>query len=160
MAKALSPVRSPYFGKNACFARSTSCVSATGCALPAGLDTLLGPGGRGLSVGEAKLLGLARALLHDPGLVILDEPSSRVDPATEQLVSEAIARLLAGRTGLIVAHRLETLDRVDSVLVLEDGRIAKFGPRDQLPADGMARFFSTPAYIELRPCARRVSSAA
>jgi ABC-type multidrug transport system fused ATPase/permease subunit len=108
--------------------------------LPSGLDTLLGPGGRGLSAGEAQLLGLARALLHDPGLVILDEPSSRLDPATQQLVSTAIGRLLAGRTGLIVAHHLETLDRIDAVLVLDDGRVAEFGPRDRLAADVTSHF--------------------
>ena len=108
--------------------------------LPAGLDTLLGPGGRGVSAGEAQLLGLARALLHDPGLVILDEPSSRLDPATEQLVRAAIARLLTGRTGLIVAHRLETLDRVDDVLVLDDGQIAECGPRELLAADASSAF--------------------
>ncbi|MBV8714945.1 MAG: ABC transporter ATP-binding protein [Chloroflexi bacterium] len=108
--------------------------------LPGGLDTLIGPGGRGLSAGEAQLLGVARALLHDPGLVILDEPSSRLDPATEQLVSAAITRLLTGRTGLIVAHRLETLDRVDTVLVLEEGRVAEFGPRDVLSADASSHF--------------------
>ena len=108
--------------------------------LPAGLQTLLGPGGRGLSAGETQLLGVARTLLHDPGIVILDEPSSRLDPATEQLVSAAIGRLLTGRTGLIIAHRLETLDRVDTVLVLDEGRILEFGPRELLAANASSYF--------------------
>jgi ABC-type multidrug transport system fused ATPase/permease subunit len=108
--------------------------------LPAGLDTLVGAGGRGLSAGEAQLLGLARVFLRDPGLVILDEPSSRLDPATEQLVNAAVARLLVGRTGLIVAHRLETLDRVDAVLVLDAGRVLESGPRGALAADPTSYF--------------------
>ncbi len=70
--------------------------------------------------------------LKDPGLVILDEPSSRLDPATEQRLAQALTRLLQGRTAIIVAHRLETIERVDAVLVLDDGRVAEFGLRERL----------------------------
>ena len=108
--------------------------------LPCGLDTLVGAGGRGVSAGEAQLLGLARVFLRDPGLVILDEPSSRLDPATERLVNAALSRLLEHRTGLIVAHRLDTLEHVDSVLVLEGGRVLECGPRQSLASDPASHF--------------------
>lgn len=88
-------------------------------ALPDGIDTVVGRGTRGLSAGEAQLLGLARVFLHDPGLVILDEPSSRLDPATERLVTTAMRRLLLGRTGMIVAHRPATLEPVEAILNLD-----------------------------------------
>src|SRR5207237_6442040 len=78
-----------------------------------GLDTELGPDGSGLSAGEAQLLALARAFLADPGLVILDEPSSRLDPETELLVERAVDRLVTGRTAILVAHRLASLSSVD-----------------------------------------------
>jgi ATP-binding cassette, subfamily B, bacterial len=85
-------------------------------ALPAGLDTPLGAGGRGLSAGEAQLVALARVFLKDPGLVVLDEASSRLDPATERLLEGALTRLLDGRTGVVIAHRLATVERADRVL--------------------------------------------
>lgn len=100
--------------------------------LPQGLDTPIGAGGLGLSAGEAQLLAFARALLRDPALVILDEASSRLDPATERLLDRAVERLLRGRTALIIAHRLRTLERVDHILVLEDGRALEFGARAAL----------------------------
>ena len=80
-----------------------------GC--PDGLDTRLQTGGRSLSAGEAQLLAFTRVFLRDPGLVILDEASSRLDPATEQLIERAIDQLLLGRTAIIIAHRLGTVDR-------------------------------------------------
>ena len=73
--------------------------------LPEGLDTPLAAGGGGLSAGEAQLLAFARVFLADPGLVVLDEASSRLDPGTEQLIELAIDHLLAGRTGILIAHR-------------------------------------------------------
>ena len=109
-------------------------------SLPGGLDTELGPHGRGLSAGEAQLVALARVFLKDPGLVVLDEASSRLDPATERLLERAISRLLAGRTGVVIAHRLETVDRVDRILILEDGAIAEIGGRAALAADPDSRF--------------------
>ncbi len=109
-------------------------------ALPRGLDTLLDGGGAGLSAGEAQLLTFARVFLADPGLIILDEASSRLDPATERLVEQAITRLLAGRTGIIIAHRLATVQRADRILILEDGAILEEGDRAALAANPDSRF--------------------
>ncbi len=106
--------------------------------LPDGLDTQLT--GDDLSAGQAQLLAFARIFLRDPGLVVLDEASSRLDPVTEGLLERAVERLLADRTGIIIAHRLHTLHRVDDVLVLEDGRIVEHGDRATLAADPDSRF--------------------
>src|SRR6185312_14702156 len=86
-----------------------------------GLDTLLGSGEgeSGLSAGEAQLLACARVFLANPGIIILDEASSRLDPSTEALIERAITRLLENRTALIIAHRLSTLQRVDEILIME-----------------------------------------
>lgn len=108
--------------------------------LPAGLDTMLDAGGGGLSAGEAQLLAFTRVFLDDAGLVVLDEASSRLDPATERLVEEAVERLLEGRTGVIIAHRLETVNRADDILILDGGRIVEFGPRTALARDPSSRF--------------------
>jgi ABC-type multidrug transport system fused ATPase/permease subunit len=109
-------------------------------ALPDGLDTELGPGGAGLSAGEAQLLAFARAFVADPAVVVLDEASSRLDPATESLLELAIDRLLAGRTAIVIAHRLASLDRMDEIAVLDDGRIVEIGQRDELARDPSSRF--------------------
>jgi ATP-binding cassette subfamily B protein len=109
-------------------------------ALPAGLDTLLEAGGRGLSAGEAQLFAFARVLLRDPGVVVLDEASSRLDPATEGRVQRAVRRLLEGRTAIVIAHRLATVQRVDDVLILAGGRVAEWGPRAALAADPGSHF--------------------
>jgi ATP-binding cassette, subfamily B, bacterial len=101
-------------------------------SLPAGLDTMLGAGGGALSAGEAQVVAFLRIGLQNPGLVILDEPSSRLDPITERLLDRAIGRLLQGRTGIIIAHRLETVQRVDKVMILEAGRILELGERQTL----------------------------
>jgi ATP-binding cassette subfamily B protein len=108
--------------------------------LPRGLDTPLGSGGVGLSAGQAQVLACARIFLRDPDVVILDEASSRLDPATERLVHTALGRLLAGRTGIIVAHRLATVAYADDILVLEDGRVREHGSRLALAADPASRF--------------------
>jgi ATP-binding cassette subfamily B protein len=109
-------------------------------ALPHGLDTRLDSGGRSLSAGEAQLLAFTRVLLKDPGLVILDEASSRLDPVTEHLIEEAIDRLLQGRTAIIVAHRLATVQRADQILVLGDGQVLESGDRLALIAEPDSRF--------------------
>jgi ATP-binding cassette subfamily B protein len=109
-------------------------------ALPDGLDTELETGGRSLSAGQAQLLAFARVYLHDPGLVILDEASSRLDPATEQQLERAVDKLLQDRTAIIVAHRLDTVQRADDILILEDGRMTEYGAREQLAADPNSRF--------------------
>ena len=108
--------------------------------LPNGIHTMIGSGGEGLSSGEGQLVAFARAYVHDPGLVILDEPSSRVDPATEAILSLAIERLIAGRTAVIIAHRLDTIRNVDEVLILEDGHILEQGPRLSLANDPSSAF--------------------
>lgn len=108
--------------------------------LPDGLDTILGAAGSGLSAGQTQLLACARLLLRQPDVVILDEPSSKLDPATERLVHRALARLLAGRTGVVVAHRLSTFDLVDDILVLENGEVVEHGARSALVADDTSRF--------------------
>jgi ABC-type multidrug transport system fused ATPase/permease subunit len=109
-------------------------------ALPKGLDTPLA-GGQSLSAGEAQLLAFARVLLKDPSLVILDEASSRLDPSTEALMERAIDRLFSGRTGVVIAHRLKTIQRADDLLILEEGRIVEYGPRLALAADPSSRFY-------------------
>jgi len=103
------------------------------------IDTMLEAGGSGLSAGQAQLLALARIFLRDPGLVILDEASSRLDPATEVLIEQAVDRLLEGRTGVIIAHRLATVERADDILILEGGRVVEFGERVALAADPNSR---------------------
>jgi ABC-type multidrug transport system fused ATPase/permease subunit len=97
-----------------------------------GLSARLGAGGSGLSAGESQLLAFARVFLQDPGVVILDEPASRLDPATELLVADAAERLFAGRTVVIIAHRLETVRMADEIMVIDGGRIVEHGPRGVL----------------------------
>ncbi len=109
---------------------------------PNGLDTKLEFGGRSISAGEAQLLAFTRIFLRDPGLVILDEASSRLDPATEQLIERAIDKLLLNRTAIIIAHRLGTLHRTSDILILDEGRIIEHGNREKLAADPSTRFHS------------------
>jgi ATP-binding cassette, subfamily B, bacterial len=101
-------------------------------SLKNGLDTLLEPTSTGLSAGQAQLLAFARVFLKDPGLIILDEASSRLDPATEQQLEQAIEKLLRGRTAIIIAHRLKTIDRVDELMILENGRCIEHGQKKVL----------------------------
>ncbi|GGJ50405.1 ABC transporter ATP-binding protein [Deinococcus roseus] len=108
--------------------------------LPEGLDTRLQANGAGLSAGESQLLAFARVFLQDPGLVILDEPSSRLDPATERHLNQAISRLLQGRTGIIIAHRLDTVERTDKIMVLSQGEILEFGERETLKNTPSSRY--------------------
>jgi ABC-type multidrug transport system fused ATPase/permease subunit len=108
--------------------------------LPDGLDTLLGPGGTSLSAGEEQLVAFARLLVRDVQVVVLDEATARMDPLTEARVVAASERLLGGRTGVLVAHRLGTVERADQVVVLNHGRVVQQGPREQLArADGPFR---------------------
>ena len=85
-------------------------------------------------------MAFARVFLKDPGLVILDEASSRLDPVTETLMEQAVDRLFAKRTGLIIAHRLKTVQRADDILILEAGRVLEYGPRTALAQDSNSRF--------------------
>ena len=114
----------------------------------AGLDALvdggihrpLGPGGAGLSAGEAQLLALARVWLRQPDLVVLDEATARIDPVTESRLEAAIAELIAGRTTLIIAHRLSTLRHVDEIVVFDHGEVVEHGDRTTLAARDDSRF--------------------
>jgi len=108
--------------------------------LSKGLDTVLESGGAGLSAGEAQLLAFVRIFLKDPAIVVLDEASSRLDPATEQLIEKAVDTLVTGRTALIIAHRLKTVERADKIMILEEGRIIEFGDRKTLAMDPHSRF--------------------
>ncbi|MEM7128285.1 MAG: ABC transporter ATP-binding protein [Chloroflexota bacterium] len=110
--------------------------------LDQGLDTELASGGSNLSAGEGQLLAFARVFLQDPALVILDEASSRLDPVTEGLIEQAVDTLLTNRTGIIVAHRLGTVERADDIMILEDGRIKEMGERTVLIRDTNSQFHS------------------
>jgi ABC-type multidrug transport system fused ATPase/permease subunit len=110
-------------------------------ALPKGLDTELNTGARSLSAGEAQLLAFTRVFLRNPGLVILDEASSRLDPATEQRLERAIDKLLQNRTAIIIAHRLGTVHRADDIMILEGGQVSEYGSRQRLAADPDSRFY-------------------
>ncbi len=79
--------------------------------------------------------------MSDPGLVILDEASSRLDPATEQRIERAVSKLLEERTGIVIAHRLATIQRADDILVIEDGCIVEYGARESLANDPQSRFY-------------------
>jgi len=106
-------------------------------ALPEGLDTEVRERGSRLSAGEKQLVSLARAALVDPAVLVLDEATSSLDPGTEAVVEAAMARLMAGRTTIVIAHRLSTAERADLVGVVVDGRLAELGPHDELvAADG------------------------
>jgi ATP-binding cassette subfamily B protein len=109
-------------------------------SMPNGLDTLLDSGSGGLSAGQAQLLAFTRIFLEDPGVVVLDEASSRLDPATEALIERAVDHLLEDRTGIVIAHRLGTVIRADDILILDEGRVAEFGERGALAADPDSRF--------------------
>jgi ATP-binding cassette subfamily B protein len=131
-------------------ARITAALDALGlrdwlAAMPRGLDTRLAPGGAGMSAGEAQLLAFTRLLLRDPGLIILDEAASRLDPITEGRLERAITRLLqpegGRRSGIIIAHRLRTVQRADDILILDGGRVVEYGPRARLAADPASRFY-------------------
>lgn len=134
-----------FFAGTPADARLTAVLHEVGlgdwlAGLERGLDTILAPAGRDLSAGEAQLLALARAFLKDPGLVVMDEPSSRLDPVTQARLERALDRLLAGRTVVVIAHRLETVRRADRIAVLDQGRLIEEGQRERLAADPSSRY--------------------
>ncbi|MCM1990936.1 ABC transporter ATP-binding protein [Oceanirhabdus seepicola] len=108
--------------------------------LPKGLDTMLSSEGTGLSAGESQLIAFIRVFLKDPALVILDEASSRLDPATEEMMETALNNLLKNRTCIIIAHRLSTIKRADEILILEKGQIVEHGERASLLKEEKSRF--------------------
>jgi ATP-binding cassette subfamily B protein len=100
--------------------------------LPHGYDTVLGERGSSISVGEKQLLALARVLAFDPAIVVLDEATSSVDTETELLIRAALRRVLAGRTAVVVAHRLSTIQDCDRILVLHKGEVRESGTHEEL----------------------------
>jgi ATP-binding cassette subfamily B multidrug efflux pump len=100
--------------------------------LPIGYDTMLVELGRNLSLGQRQLLSFARALVADTRILILDEATANIDSYTERQIQKALVRLLEGRTGIVIAHRLATIRGADRIMVLQDGQIVESGPHDTL----------------------------
>ena len=119
---------------------STPIVSARAAEfierLGDGYDTLIGERGVRLSGGQRQRLAIARAVLDDPRIFILDEATSNLDTESEQLIQASMATLLAGRTTFVIAHRLSTVRRADLILLMEDGRIVERGTHDDLMRAG------------------------
>ena len=134
-----------FFDRTVPDARIREAIDELGLAqwfasLGTGLDAQLQAGSGGLSAGEAQLLAFTRIFLRDPGVIVLDEASSRLDPATEAFIERAVARLLTDRTGILIAHRLSTVQRADRILILENGQIQEQGDRSALASDPSSRY--------------------
>jgi ATP-binding cassette, subfamily B, multidrug efflux pump len=123
-----------------------------------GYDALLRERGSNLSSGQRQLLAFARALAHDPTVLVLDEATSSVDPETEWLIQDALGKLLAGRTALVIAHRLSTIETADRILVLHKGELREQGThRDLLARGGLYARLYQMQYEASRPVAGRVA---
>ena len=103
--------------------------------LPCGYDTLVGEGGSSLSGGEKQRISIARAILKDAPVVILDEATASIDPENEHLIQAALGELTAGKTIIIIAHRLATIEHADQIIVLDEGRIVQKGTHEQLASE-------------------------
>ena len=107
-------------------------------SLPEGYDTQVGERGQALSAGERQRIALARALLRDPAVLVLDEPTASVDPITEQTIAAALRSVMKGRTTVVISHRLSLIERADWVVVIDNGRVVECGRPDELLARGDA----------------------
>ncbi len=107
-------------------------------SLPEGYDTQVGERGQALSAGERQRIALARALLRDPAVLVLDEPTASVDPTTEQTIAAALRSVMKGRTTIVISHRLSLIERADWVVVIDNGRVVECGRPDELLASGKA----------------------
>jgi ATP-binding cassette subfamily B protein/subfamily B ATP-binding cassette protein MsbA len=122
--------------------------------LPQGYDTIIGERGATLSGGEKQRLSIARALLKDASILILDEPTSSLDPRTEELLLDALERLMSGRTTFVISHRLSTTRMADRIVVLKEGRIAEDGTHESLFAAG-GLYYALHS-LQIAPCSREV----
>lgn len=111
-------------------------------ALPNGYDTIVGEGGASLSGGERQRISIARALLKDAPIVVLDEATASIDPENEQLIQQALTELTCEKTVVVIAHRLATIEHADQILVVEDGTVVQRGTHEELLAqEGVYRRF-------------------
>lgn len=111
-------------------------------ALPNGYDTIVGEGGASLSGGERQRISIARALLKDAPIVVLDEATASIDPENEQLIQQALTELTHEKTVVVIAHRLATIEHADQILVVEDGTVVQRGTHEELLAqEGVYRRF-------------------
>ncbi len=104
--------------------------------MPEGYDTMIGERGMTLSGGQRQRIAIARAIIRDAPILILDEPSSGLDPAAEKLVFDALGNLMAGRTSIVIAHRLATVRRADVIFVIDEGRVVEQGTHEELLEQG------------------------
>ena len=112
-------------------AQAARCTDFIG-KLPQGFDTVIGENGYTLSGGERQRLSIARALLKDAPIILLDEATAALDPENETLIQEALSRLVKNKTVIVIAHRLRTIEHADKIVVLKDGTIEEIGTHEEL----------------------------
>jgi ABC-type multidrug transport system fused ATPase/permease subunit len=117
-------------------AAMAAAIHDTIAAFTSGYDTMIGEKGVNLSGGQKQRIAIARAILKNPRILILDDSTSSVDSGTEQTIQEAMDRLIEGRTVFIIAHRIRTLMRADKIIVMKNGRIVQMGTHDELVSEG------------------------